>query len=111
MPWRAKVVGGLICILAVFLSGSSALGVEVQSIINNPSAYVNEVVTIEGIVVRHERDEATSTDFYVIRDDYGDELGGESRRISNGYTPIFCSKSKPSPGSRRSSCTRKAGIS
>lgn len=80
----------LLLILVLLVSLSPAFGIDVRSILSDPSGYENEVVTIEGTADRHQRDEATSTDFYILRDDYSDELRVRTSRglpeVNKRYT-------------------------
>ena len=76
-PHRAfrNVLLGLICILAVDAPPASAQEpLRIEKIRSNLDQWVNEVVTIEGIVEQYVDNTAQTTRFYFLKDDWGSVL-------------------------------------
>lgn len=68
------IKNSMLLIIALFMWPASVMSqseaVEFNEIINNSGAYVNNIITVNGIVDRH-LEGNTSAGFYLLRDDFG----------------------------------------
>jgi hypothetical protein len=60
--------------LAVLIWGNAVSAVEVGAILKSPGAYVHEKVEVEGMVEKLIGDQGRSTVFYILKDDFGDDI-------------------------------------
>jgi hypothetical protein len=87
---KKKVLWAVSVLVLIFSSLLMGQETRVSSILQNPRAYRDEVVTLEGFITQYVEATAKSTSFYFIKDDWGAIL------------KVRTSKEKPDVGKRYS---------